>query len=260
MSEIALFDTHTHLDAEDFNPDQSDVIKRAQEAGVSRFVTIGAGDGFASAERALALAKKYDFIWASAGIHPHNAREELNIDLLRKLASDPRVVAIGETGLDFYRDWAPVDLQYHWFRAQIELAKELKKPLIIHSRDAGKACLETLIELQAQEVGGVFHCYSEDIEFAKKLLDINFLISVPGSVTFKKADKLREVVKALPVTQLMLETDAPYLAPEPHRGKRCESSMMLETAKVVARVREMELPELAAQTTNNALKFFKIKA
>ena len=253
-----LVDTHTHLDATDFDSDREEVINRALEAGVTRIVTIGAGYGVQSAHNALELANKYPFIWASVGIHPHDAKTDHNPDIIRELAANPRAVAIGETGLDFFRDFAPVELQEKWFRTQIEIAIEFKKPLIIHSREAGEACFKILNEMNAKAVGGVFHCYAEDSDFAKRLASINFMISVPGSITFKKNDKFREIVKAIPLEQIMVETDAPYLAPEPFRGKRCEAMHVLTTAKKIAEVKGIELEEVARITTANALKFFSI--
>jgi TatD DNase family protein len=177
---------------------------------------------------------------------------------VRALAIHPRVVAIGETGLDFFRDRAPRDAQEAWFRGHIELALELKKPIIIHSRDAGKECLQILQEMGASKVGGVFHCFSEDAAFAEKLRDINFLISIPGNVTFKKAEAMRQAVAGTPISQIMVETDAPYLSPEPNRGKRCESAFMVETARCIAKVKGIELEEVAAVTTQNALRLFKL--
>ncbi len=255
---LNLVDSHVHLDAPEFNEDRDLVIARALEAGVSRFITIGAADGFESAKRAIALAERHPFIWASVGIHPHDGRTDFDVDKLRKLASHPRVVAIGETGLDFFRDWCPANLQEHWFRAQVELAKELKKPIVIHSRDAGAQCYQTLYEMGASEVGGVFHCYAEDADFAFKLAKINFLVSFPGVLTFKKSEGMREIAKKIPLSQIMLETDAPFMAPEPVRGKRCESAFMAHTAKTLATVKGVSVEEIALQTTNNAKKLFKI--
>ena len=255
---IALIDSHTHLDAKDFDPDREEVIARALQAGVTTLVTIGAGDGLDSAERAIALAEKYDFVYASAGIHPHDAGKELDLRKLENLAAHPKVVAIGETGLDFYRDWAPKDAQQRCFEAQIELARRTGKPLIIHSRDAGEACYETLERCGAKQIGGVFHCFSENGDFSKRLSALNFIISIPGSVTFKKADGLRQAVLETPLERIMLETDAPYLAPEPHRGKRCESALMLETAKMVAKVKHITLEEVARVSSETARRFFRI--
>lgn len=255
---MELIDTHTHLDSEDFNGDQAEVIARAQAAGVTRFITIGASRGFESNDRAIALAERYHFIWASVGIHPQDGGLPLDMARVRNLAKHPRVVAIGETGLDFFRDRAPRDAQEAWFRGHIELALELKKPIIIHSRDAGPECLTILQEMGAAAVGGVFHCFSENGDFAEKLRNINFLISIPGNVTFKKAEQMRQAVAATPLSQIMVETDAPYLSPEPHRGKRCESAFMVETARCIAKVKGISLEEVAEVTTQNALRLFKI--
>lgn len=255
---MEFFDSHTHLDAEAFKEDQNAVIERAVAAGVRRIVTIGASDGFKSAERAIALAERHSFIWASAGIHPHDAKTPIDVGVLEQFLLHPRVVAVGETGLDYFKDWSPRDLQDRWFRTQIEVALSVKKPLIIHSREAAEDCIKILRSYQAERVGGVFHCYSEDADFAKKLKEINFLVSIPGSVTFKKADKLRLAAKEIPLEQIMIETDAPYLAPEPHRGKRCETSQIIETARAIAKEKELQLEEIAAITTKTACKFFNV--
>lgn len=255
---MELIDTHTHLTAPDFDGDREEVIARAKAASITKIINIGAGYGIESAKLAIQLASQYDFIYATVGVHPHDAKIEVQLDILRKLSENSKVVAIGETGLDFFRDWAPKDLQEKWFRAQIELALEVKKPLVIHSRDAAMQCYQILKEMNARNVGGVFHCYSEDSAFVEKLSELNFLISIPGSISFKKAAVLRQVVRDTPISQIMLETDAPYMAPEPHRGKRCESAFMLETAKVVADIKEISLTELALETSRNAIKLFKL--
>ncbi len=253
-----LIDTHTHLDADDFDPDREDVIKRAQAAGVAAFITIGAGSGMQSAENAVALSERYNFIWCSVGIHPNDAGKPYDLKRIKELASHPRVLAIGESGLDYFRDWATKEEQFRAFEAQIGIALDLNKPIIIHSREAGQDCLDLLIKMDAKRTGGVFHCYSEDAAFATRLAQINFMVSVPGNITFKKSEQFREAISAIPLSQIMLETDAPYLAPEPNRGKRCESAMMVETAKMVARVKGLSLEEVAAATTANAKRFFKI--
>ncbi len=256
---MELFDTHCHLHYEDFNKDREDVFRRAADVGVTRFLAVGAGGGVEGSRGAVTLAIERPNVWASVGIHPLDAGQNIDRAEIELLAAQPRVVAIGETGLDYFKEWAPREVQKDVFRWQIELAKQHKKPIIIHSRDAGADCLELLTEGNAREVGGVFHCYSEGIDFAKKALDINFLVSIPGVVTFKKSEQLREIVRAIPLDQLMVETDAPYLAPEPNRGKRCESSHVRLTAECIAKVRGISLEELAAATTANALKLFKIK-
>ncbi len=255
---IEITDSHTHLDSTEFDADRDAVIARAHAAGVTRIVTIGAGFGAASTRNAIALAEKYPFIWASAGVHPHDAKIASDEIPLEELANHPRVVAIGETGLDFFKELSPVPDQERWFRAQILLARKLKKPLIIHSRQAGPQCLDILIEMKASEVGGVFHCYAEDANFAKKLAAINFLVSFPGTLTFKKAENVREIAKTIPLSQIMVETDAPYMAPEPYRGKRCESAFVVETAKMLAHIQGVSLEECARITTENAKRLFKL--
>lgn len=256
---LDLFDTHVHLDSKEYDSDRNEVIARAQAAGVSRFVSIGAGEGLASAARAINLAEQHSFVWASAGVHPHDAGIEFQPGKLEELASNPRVVAIGETGLDFHYNFAPAEQQERWFVAQIEIARRLKKPLIIHCRQAAAQCLDLLQRHGADEVGGVFHCYSEDAAFALKLRDIRFMISMPGLVTFKNAEAVRTAIRDIPIEQIMLETDGPFLAPIPHRGKRCESSFMVETAKTIAQVKGLPVEELARITTANACGFFKLR-
>lgn len=253
-----LIDSHTHLDAVEFDSDRDDVIRRARDAGVTRIITIGAGRGFDSASSAIALAEKHDFIYATAGVHPHDAGIDLDIGRLESLVAHPKVVAVGETGLDFYRDWSPVAGQRKWFAAQIEIALKARKPLVIHSRQAGEECIRTIEEMGASAIGGVFHCYAEDEIFAERLAGLGFLVSVPGTLTFKKADELRRIFAAIPLEQIMVETDAPYMAPEPYRGKRCESSFVVETARVLANVKNLSLDEVAAKTTENAERLFGI--
>ncbi|MCB0332788.1 MAG: TatD family hydrolase [Bdellovibrionales bacterium] len=255
---MEFIDSHTHLDAKEFDEDREEVIQRALDAGVTTIINIGATDGFQGAERSIALAEQHPHIWITVGIHPHDSEEELDIERLRGLASHDKVVAIGETGLDFFRDWAPVDRQYLWFRSQIELVQELSLPLVIHSRDSAEQCLEVLREMEAEKVGGVFHCYGGDVPFAHEIFDLNFIVSFPGTITFKKANELRDTVKALPLEKMMIETDAPYLAPEPYRGKRCESSYVVETAKRIAEIKEVSLEEVARVTTQTARKFYRL--
>lgn len=254
---MELIDSHTHLDVQDFDLDRGEVIQRAFESKVKKIVNIGATNRFAGAERSLKLTEEYEGIYCSIGLHPHDADTPLDKNKLQVLAQNPKVVAIGETGLDFYRDWSPKDMQYAWFELQVELAKELKLPLVIHSRSAAQECVEVLKRLQAFDVGGVFHCYSEDTEFAHQLFDMNFILSITGAVTFRKADLLREVVKNVPLDKMMVETDAPYLAPEPFRGKRCESSHVVHTAEKIAEIRGIPLEEVARVTTSTAESFFQ---
>lgn len=255
---IEFVDSHTHLDAPEFDQDRDDVIARAHQAGVTRIVTIGAGYGRSSIERAVQFAELQSGVWATVGIHPQQSNEGTPLDLLREHAQHPRVVAIGETGLDFYRDWAPREVQEEIFRAQIAIALGVKKPLVIHSREAGEDCFRILDEMGAAAVGGVFHCFAENAQFAARLHKLNFLVSFPGAVTFKKADALRSTVQEIPLGQIMVETDAPYLAPEPHRGKRCESSFVPLTAARIAAVKGVSLESVAAATTENARRLFRL--
>ncbi len=257
---LELCDSHAHIDSREFDTDREEVIARARDTGVTRIIAVGPSDGIESSRRAAALARTHEGIWAAVGIHPHDVAGAFSCDELRELAMDEKVVALGETGLDFYRDWSPFDLQEKHFRRQIELALEIKKPLIIHSRQAGEKCLAILKEHHAENVGGVFHCYSEDAAFARKLADINFLVSFPGAITFKNARSTREAAKAIPLDQILIETDAPFLAPAPYRGKRCESAFILETAKTLAQVKGLPLEEVAAETTKNAVKLFRLAA
>lgn len=255
---IEIFDTHCHLHYQDFDADRDAVFARARAAEVNRFIAIGAGGGLEGTTRAVSLASSESGVWASVGVHPLDAALEISRSEIERLAVEPRVVAIGETGLDYYKEWAPRAVQKEVFVWQIELAKRLQKPIVIHSRDAGADCLKILTEHEAAAVGGVFHCFSEDAAFAAEARKINFLVSIPGVVTFKKNDQLRAIVKDIPLEQLMVETDAPYLAPEPFRGKRCESAYVRHTAEMVAKVKGISLKELAEVTTENALKLFKI--
>ncbi|RIL05008.1 MAG: hydrolase TatD, partial [Proteobacteria bacterium] len=246
------------LGASDFDGDRDEVVERALQAGVTKLITIGAGYGKQSALKAVELAERYACVFASVGLHPNDASEKFDHKFLEDLALHPKVVAIGETGLDFYRDYAPREGQERWFVYQIELALRVRKPLVIHSREAAAECLEVLQREGASKVGGVFHCFAEDVEFAAKLASINFLVSFPGSLTFKKAEASRLAASSIPLSQIMLETDAPFLAPEPFRGKRCESSYVPEIARMLAKVRSAAIEEIAQQTSANARRLFNL--
>lgn len=256
MESFELIDSHAHLDAEAFDADRDECVARALAAGVTRILTVGAGYGPVSAHRAIALAEKHSQVWASVGLHPHDASHGTNAAELRSLAAHPKVVAIGETGLDFFKELSPRAAQQEAFELQIDIALEAKKPIIIHSRDAGEECIATLERKGASAVGGVFHCYAEDAAFAVRLRKINFLVSFPGTLTFKKAENVRAVCRDIPLDQIMVETDSPYMAPEPNRGKRCEPAFVLETARCLAQVKGLPLKEVAAITTSNALRLF----
>lgn len=256
---IELIDTHAHLHADDFDDDRELVLQRALDSGVKKIIIIGSSQGWESAEQALALIRKYNFLWAAVGIHPNSAETPLDGEKLRALAGQPKVVAIGESGLDYFRHPETSELQRAWLVEHIAVAKELKKPIIIHSREAGEDCLKILEDQAASEVGGVFHCFAENADFAKRLASINFLVSFPGIATFKTADSVRQTISAIPLEQILLETDSPYLAPVPYRGKRCESAFIIETAKVIAQIKDVSLEELAKITSANAEKLFHLR-
>ena len=258
MEPLQFIDTHCHLDAPEFDADRDEVIRRAHESGVTRLITIGSGFGVQSANRAVQIAENHANIFATIGLHPNDADLPFDAPEFLRLARHPKVVAVGETGLDFHWNNTPRELQEGLFRRHIEIAQTVRKPLVIHSRSAGPESLRILKETGAAQVGGVFHCYSEDELFAAELRGMDFLVSVPGNLTFKKADRLRTAIKAVPLSQIMLETDAPFLAPQAYRGKRCESCQMIETAKMLAQIKEITLAQVAVQTSLNAESLFRL--
>lgn len=254
---MELIDTHCHLTGKS-DEEIAEIVQRAAACDVTRFIYIGASQGVESAAHAADIAEKFPSIWASVGVHPHDAGDYQSLELIESLLSHPRVVAIGETGLDYFRDWAPVPEQKLLFANTIAVAKNCKKPLIVHCRQAADDTLAILKANNAHEVGGVFHCYSEDAEYAKKLADINFRVSFTGNITFKSAVALREAVANIPLSQIMLETDSPYMAPEPFRGKTCEPMYVKIIAEMVAEVKKLSLEEVARETTKNAEEFYRL--
>ena len=253
-----LIDSHAHLEMKEFNPDREDVIKRAWQAGVSHIVTVGTN--LSLSRKALSLARGHENIYATVGVHPHDAARTDNktFDELREIASDQKVVAYGEIGLDYFRNISPREKQIEMFSRQLELAEELKLPVIIHDREAHE---QTLRMVKASSVRrGVFHCFSGDYSMAVQCIDLGFFISIPGVVTYNKANTIQDVAKRVPLSSLLLETDAPYLTPEPHRGKRNEPSCIINTAKKVAQIRDLPWEEVADATARNAMNLFGIKA
>lgn len=254
-----LIDSHAHLDAEGFQGDLPEVLKRASEAGVTKIIAIGSGSGgFSSAHSALALAKTYPNIFPTVGIHPSDSKTALDPTHLEQLATDPRVVAIGETGIDLYWKEISLEQQLPWFEAQIEISRRLKKPLIIHARASTKECLETLKKFHAEDIGGVFHCYTDAPDFIHEILDINFHVSFTGIVTFKKSLDVQESARRVPLERLLVETDAPFLAPDPLRGKRCESAYVVHTARKLAEIKGVSFEELCEKTTANTCRLFSL--
>lgn len=252
-------DTHVHLNADQYwDEDLQQVIQRALDAKVERMVVIGFDE--ITIKRAMQLVDDYDFIYAVIGWHPVDAIDctDEYLQWIEELAKHPKVVGIGETGLDYYWDKSPKDIQQYWFRKQIQLAKKLKLPIIIHNRDATGDVVRILEEEDAKDVGGIMHCYGGSVETARRCIDMNFMISLGGPVTFKNARQPKEVATEIPLEHLLIETDAPYLTPHPYRGKRNEPAYVTLVAEEIARLKEISVEEVAAATTKNALKFFKI--
>jgi len=247
-------DSHCHLDDADFDTDRDAVIVRAREAGLRYLLTIGGASGPDSMAASLPLAEAHDWIWTAAGIHPHEASkaEERHFDELRRLAQHLRFVAIGEIGLDYYYDHSPRDVQQQVLVRQLELARELKLPVIIHCRDAWSD-LRDLVRShwQSAGLGGILHCFSGTREDAFELIDAGFLISFAGNVTFKKAESLRAVAREIPLDRLLTETDSPYLAPMPYRGKRNEPAFVVEVTRQLAQLHGLSDEEVGAQAAKN---------
>lgn len=255
-----FIDTHVHLNADQYTEDLQQVIDRALEAKVEKMVVVGFDK--ITIERAMELADSYEFIYVVIGWHPVDAIDctEEDLQWIEELASHPKVVAIGETGLDYYWDKSPKEVQQQLFRKQIRLAQKLNLPIVIHNREATGDVVKILREENAATVGGVMHCFSGSVETARECIAMNFMISLGGPVTFKNAKTPKEVAKEIPLEYLLIETDAPYLAPHPYRGKRNEPSYVPLVAEEIARLKGITVEEVAKATTENATKFFKLKA
>jgi TatD DNase family protein len=253
-----LFDTHVHVNAEQFNEDLEDVIERAKEAGVNNMVVVGFDQP--TIIRAMELIETYDFMYAAVGWHPVDAIDMTEKDLqwIEELSNHPKVVAIGEMGLDYHWDKSPKDVQMEVFRKQIRLAKKVGLPIIIHNREATADIVNILKEEAASEVGGIMHCFSGSAETALECINMNFYISLGGPVTFKNAKKPKEVAAAVPLDRLLIETDCPYLAPHPYRGKRNEPSYVKLVAEQIAEIKQLTIEEVSQATTENAKKLFGI--
>ncbi|MCT4606999.1 MAG: TatD family hydrolase [Marinisporobacter sp.] len=254
-----LFDSHAHLDDRKFDQDREKVLENARANGISYMVNPGAD--FESSVRSIELASKYTMIYAAVGIHPHDAEDvdDMTLALLKGLAKKPKVVAIGEIGLDYHYDHSPRDIQRDIFRKQIALAKEVKLPIIIHDREANDDVMHILKEEKAFDTGVVLHCFSGSAELARQYIKLGAYISIAGPVTFKNARKTVEVVEKIPLEYLFVETDSPYLTPVPFRGKRNEMAHVRYVAEKIAEIKGLSLEEVAHQTTENAKKFFGIK-
>lgn len=254
-----FIDTHVHLNADQYENDAEEVIQRALDAGVKKMVVVGFDRKTIS--KAMELIETYPFIYGVIGWHPVDAVDctEEDLQWIKELAAHPKIVGIGETGLDYYWDKSPKDIQQELFRKQIQLAKDVQLPIVIHNRDATGDVVRILQEEQASEAGGIMHCYGGSVETARQCIDMNFYISLGGPVTFKNAKMPKEVAKEIPLDKLLIETDAPYLAPHPYRGKRNEPSYVPLVAEEIARLKEISVEEVAKQTTANAKKIFAME-
>jgi len=260
-------DSHAHLDVKPFDSDREQVIARAREAGVQTIVAIGNGDGPAQVDCGIHLAEKYDFIYATLGIHPHEARlaDDAAYQNMERLARHPKVIAWGEIGLDYFYDHSPRDVQKNVFTRQMELAAAAKLPIVIHCRpsdgsdDAWDDCLGLMREHWATNgLGGILHCFTGNWPQAKRALDLGFMISFAGNVTFPKAQQIRDAALEVPLDRMLIETDSPYLAPVPLRGKRNEPAFVKETARKLGELRGLTAEEVGKQTTRNFYNFFKL--
>jgi len=250
-----LFDTHAHYDFEQFNEDREALISSLNENNIS--LVLNVGSDMRGSYASVVLSKKYPFIYASVGVHPHSASEMTDNDLilLEKLSANEKVVAIGEIGLDYHYEHSPKDIQKKRFKDQLDLATKINKPVIIHCREATEDCMNIIRKSTAK---GVFHCFSGSLEMAKQLIELGFYISFTGVITFSNAKKFDEIIKWLPLEKIFIETDCPYLAPEPFRGKRNSSLYVYRVAEKIAQIKGITFEDVANITKQNAMKFFNI--
>ncbi|HEX6719447.1 MAG TPA: TatD family hydrolase [Pyrinomonadaceae bacterium] len=255
-------DSHAHIDGPEFDADRDEVIERARAAGVSVILNVGTGDPHSGAfERAVELGQKHAGIYTAIGTHPHDARlyDQKAEEKIKTLIKSERVIAWGEIGLDFHYDNSPRDVQVDVFRRQLRAARECDLPVVIHTREAEQETIEILkSEYAGAERRCVFHCFSGSMDLAQKAIDLGFMISFSGIVTFKKADELREVAKQVPLDQLLIETDCPYLSPIPYRGKRNEPAYVVEVARCLAGIHGVAIEEMARITSDNFHSFFRV--
>lgn len=251
-----IIDTHIHLDDEAFDKDREELLSAFSDSGISKIVNIGSN--IKTSENSILLAKNHPNIFACVGVHPCDVKElnEDNFIYLNQLAKKDKVVAIGEIGLDYYWDSENKDLQKYWFERQIELALELDLPLVIHSREAAKDTYDILKKYHSGKLFGVIHCYSYSLEMAKEFEKLNFVFGIGGVVTFNNAKKLKEVVSYLPIDKIVLETDAPYLAPNPFRGKRNSSLNLSYVIKEIAKLKNLDEDYIMKKTSENAFKLY----
>ncbi len=255
-----LIDSHAHIQGAEFSDDRAGVIERARLAGVEKIVVVGGAGELSSNAAALAVARSDPRLFATVGMHPHDAKDvgEADLSRLQELAAEPKVVAIGETGLDFYYDRSPRDVQKRLFARFIRMARETRLPLIVHDRDSHAEVAELLRDEGGGALRGVIHCFTGDYAAAKTFLDLGFYISFSGILTFKNAESLRDAARRIPLDRILVETDSPYLAPVPKRGKRNEPAFVLHVAEALAAARNAVLGEVAEATSRNAEALFGI--
>ncbi len=260
-------DSHAHLEMQQFDADRESVIARARESGIETIVAIGSGTGPGSLDCGIQLAEKHSFIYATIGIHPHEAKlaNDADFEELLQLAKRPKVIAWGEIGLDYFYDHSPRAVQQQVFLRQLQLARTAKLPVVIHCRpsdgseNAWEDCLTLLAEQWASAgLGGVLHCFTGTWPRAKRALDMNFMISFAGNVTFPKAQQIREAAKQVPLDRILIETDSPFLAPVPHRGKRNEPAFVREVARQLGELRGVSTEDIGSQTSKNFYRFFSL--
>ncbi len=256
-----LIDSHAHVDVSDFDADRDAMLERAQAAGVGTLLAIGNGPELDKLGAAVPYAEQKDWIYASIGIHPHEAQHatEQHYAELDRLARHPRVIAWGEIGLDYHYDHSPREIQARVFCRQLEQARTAKRPIVIHCREAWTDCLKILDEhWRSSALGGIFHCFAGTLEEARKGMEMGFLISFAGNVTYPKAQNLRDVAREVPLDRLLVETDSPFLAPQPHRGRRNEPAYVAEVARSIGNVRNLSADEVAGATAENFRRLFNL--
>ena len=262
-----FIDSHAHLEMEQFDSDREQMIARARENGIEKIVAIGSGTGPGSLDCGIQLAERHEFIYATIGIHPHEARLATDADFqeLEQLAKRPKVIAWGEIGLDYFYDHSPRELQQQVFVRQMELARAAKLPIVIHCRPSDKSenawddCLDLLEQhWKSSSLGGILHCFTGSWAHAKRALDLGFMISFAGNITFPKAQPIRDAAKEVPIERILIETDSPFLAPVPHRGKRNEPAFVKEVARQLGELRGLSTEEAGRRTTANFYGFFKL--
>lgn len=253
-----IFESHAHYDDESFNKDREAVLKKVKNAGVG--CVINAASSMKSSRVSLELAKRNKMIFTSVGVHPNDVQgmKESDLEVLLAMTAYEKVVAIGEIGLDYHYDQVPIEVQKLWFRQQVKLAVDLDLPMIIHSREASQDTFDILYENKGHQVGGVIHCFSGSVETAKRYIDLGYYIGVGGVVTFKNAKKLVEVVEQIPMDRIVVETDCPYMAPTPHRGKRNDSSYLPHIIEKIAEIKNLTAKEVEYASWDNGKKLFRL--